>query len=581
MFDSLSTLILDALPYAIWVTDVDGIYIYANDFFCKDARVSKEKVIGNSSENLFGKKDSNDFKNRDNIVLSKNEAQGFIVKYNNRVVQQYKKPLYFDGELVGILGSFIDITDSYNSAMENENNKNLLQTIFDNIPDFIFFKDTNGYYKGCNKAFSENILNIFSDSLEGKTDYDLHPKDIAESFIEADKRIMETRQKETVHISVPTPQGDTIYMENVKAPILGDDDTVKGIVGISRNINYRKQFEEELYRLSYTDNLTGLYNRTYFIDRIEKLFKKEYLPLSIIMGDINGLKIINDSLGHLEGDQLLSKISNIILSSTRKCDYVFRWGGDEIIILMPNSNEHVCQNLIDKIYKKCEAYPSQKIPLSIALGSSVITSLNTNIDDALKIAEDKVYRNKLLQTKSFRSSVIDSLLRSLMEKSEETEQHTERLNEYAVKVGKVLGLQSWELDELSLVCNLHDIGKIGIPEEILKKPGKLTNEEYEIMKQHCEKGYRITQSIPELTHISRAVLAHHERYDGKGYPLGLSGENIPLISRIVTVVDSYDAMTNDRCYRKGMSKKEASDELLRNAGLQFDPNVVDIFLSVI
>ncbi|MGL4773354.1 MAG: sensor domain-containing diguanylate cyclase/phosphohydrolase [Clostridium sp.] len=581
MLESLATLILDSLPYSIWVTDTEGRYIYVNHYFCEDSKLRKEIVIGNTSENLFGVKMANEFKDRDNLTLESNSAKTFMVKHKKRTLQHFEKPLYMNGELIGLLGSFIDVTRGQESEINLKRQKELLESIFNNIPDYISYKDTNSIYTGYNKAFKESTLYAHNEELIGKTDFAIHPKELAKKFIESDKRVMETKQKETAHITVPIKNGQDLYLENIKAPIIADDGTVTGVVAISRDIGYRRKMEEELYRLSYTDNLTGLYNRTYFIDRVNHFSKQKYLPLSIVMGDINGLKIINDSLGHLEGDQLLTKMSNIILSCVKKNDYVFRWGGDEIIILLPNADENTAQKLIEKIYKRCEAYPTENIPMSISLGSSTLTSLEDNIDDAIKEAEDKVYRHKLLQNKSFRSSVIDSLLRSLMEKSEETEQHTERLKEYALRVGQVLGLSSWELDELILVCNLHDIGKIGIPEEILKKPGKLTEEEFEIMKLHSDKGYRITQSIPELTHISRAVLTHHERWDGKGYPLGLKGEEIPLIARIVTVVDSYDAMTHNRCYKKGMSKKDAMMELLKNAGKQFDPTIVDIFLSII
>lgn len=219
--------------------------------------------------------------------------------------------------------------------------------------------------------------------------------------------------------------------------------------------------------------------------------------------------------------------------------------------------------------------------MSISLGSSIKKSLEEDIYNNLKEAEEKLYRQKFLQEKSVRSSIIFSLNQSLHEKNVETEHHTQRLVDYACRIGKVLGFTTSQLDDLELVTKLHDIGKIGISEDILLKPGKLTEEEFEIIKTHTEKGYRILQASGELSHIAKGVLAHHERYDGRGYPLGLSKEEIPLISRIVNVVDSYDAMVSDRGYNKAKSKIEAIEEIKRCSAKQFDPKIAEIFIDIL
>jgi HD-GYP domain-containing protein (c-di-GMP phosphodiesterase class II) len=165
-------------------------------------------------------------------------------------------------------------------------------------------------------------------------------------------------------------------------------------------------------------------------------------------------------------------------------------------------------------------------------------------------------------------------------KSQETEEHAERIKNLAQMVGKEIGLPQEKLDELALLATLHDIGKVGIDEKILNKPGKLSKEEWKEMKKHPEIGYRIAMASPELMTVAEYILAHHERWDGKGYPRGLKGEEIPLLARIIAITDAYDAMMSDRPYRKAISKEEALAEIKANAGTQFDPKFAEFFVKL-
>ncbi len=218
--------------------------------------------------------------------------------------------------------------------------------------------------------------------------------------------------------------------------------------------------------------------------------------------------------------------------------------------------------------------------LSLAFGYGTKNHTEESLPDVIKEATGSMYSRKLLTQSSSHSSILSAVVATVYERSEETEAHALRLSDISKKIALKLGLPQSEIDEIEVFAMLHDIGKVGIDDRILNKPGRLTEEEWTIMKKHPEIGYRIAKASPELEVVAEYILAHHERWDGKGYPKGLAGEDIPLPSRIIAIADTYDAMTEDRVYRKALSEEEAVREIIANSGKQFDPQIVTLFLEV-
>ena len=345
------------------------------------------------------------------------------------------------------------------------------------------------------------------------------------------------------------------------------------------DITDSKQKSEEIEYLSYHDPMTDLYNRRFFEDEIKRVDKEENLPIAIIVADVDGLKLANDAFGHSFGDLVIKEAAKTLKEVFRQDDIIARVGGDEFIILLKRTGEkeaHLLGERIKKAEKNKEIGP---LNLSISIGIQVKRDMSEDIIEVEKTAEDIMYKEKFVNGQKLREKTVDRIKDYLYEKNNLEKEHSERCAEIALKIGEKVELNDLEMDELKNSALYHDIGKVAIDESILNKREKLEESELELLKRHCEIGYRILGSIKDFENVAKIVLAHHERWDGSGYPKGLKGEEIPVASRIIAIAEAYDAMRQKKSYKEALSKEEIILEFEKNKGIQFDPNIADVFIK--
>ncbi|MFA6850613.1 MAG: diguanylate cyclase, partial [Selenomonadaceae bacterium] len=331
--------------------------------------------------------------------------------------------------------------------------------------------------------------------------------------------------------------------------------------------------------LGFHDQLTGLYNRRFYEDELNRLDTKNNLPLTIAMGDVNGLKLVNDSFGHTMGDELLRKVAEAIKKGCRAGDIIARLGGDEFVIILPKTAGIEAKKVIKRIWEGASKEKVSSLTISISFGYATKKNEKENIQDIFKKAEDHMYKHKVYEKSSTRSTTVDLIINTLYEKNNREMLHSNRVASLCEEIAIKMNFDKDDVNKMRTAGLMHDIGKIGISEKILNKAQTLNEDEWVEIKRHPEIGYRILSSVHEFSEIADYVLEHQERWDGKGYPRGLKGEKISIQARIIAVADSFDAMTTHRAYGTVLSEKEAIDEIRKCSGKQFDPNIARIFIE--
>lgn len=446
----------------------------------------------------------------------------------------------------------------------NSRNKALIMT----IPDMLFVSDNKGHispFTVSQKNENPLVMRI------------LRNREVMADLREQIQQVVETRQLATYHFSIDLE----LRTHHLEARIHISE--LEEILMIVRDMTEQVVLERQLRDLADKDTLTNLYNRRWFENYIKSFNQKETELMTLLLLDIDGLKMVNDTLGHMAGDYLLVAVSCILEQNFKNLGSVSRVGGDEFAIVIQDLDSDEIELLLKEMNEKVRQYNEGVNGTKISLSYGVATheAGPMNVELIFQEADNNMYQNKLLKTTSIHNNHVKTLMKALEAKDYITEGHADRMDDLATKIGNALHLPQNMLDRIQLLTKFHDIGKVGIPDSILKKEGSLNTDEWKVMRTHSSIGERIANESTELRDIAHLILKHHERWDGTGYPLNLAQKNIPLECRILAIVDAFDAMTNDRPYRKALPIEVAITEIETKAGSQFDPELVTIFKAII
>lgn len=497
------------------------------------------------------------------------------------IYETFMGPIRDDkNQIIGITSFSIDITKRVMSEKKLEEseykNRILIKSMKQGLAlhEMIFDEDQNPIdyrFLEVNESF-ERITGLKRKDIIGKTVREVLPN-TEDEWIQAYGEVVKTKipkdfeqysieLQKTFFVSAFSPE------KNQFAVIVND-------------ITERIKQQEEIIYLSYHDYLTGLTNRRYYEETLEKAKGAGFWPLSVVMADINGLKLVNDAFGHLAGDEMIIQVTNLLKKSFPKKVILSRIGGDEFVAILPKTSREEAKEYIQRFRLASKSIVIKGIELSVSFGTGYQEKAIDDVNILVNEAEKEMYNNKVYEIASNRSNTIMTIINTLYLKSPREERHSSRVSELCQKIGRHYQLRDDEIKILKVMGNLHDIGKIAIDTRILDKPGTLNEEEWDEVKRHPEIGYRILSTANEYAEMAEDILAHHERYDGTGYPKGLKGTEIPWRARVIAIADSFDAMTTKRTYRETFSYEEAIQEIRKNKGIQFDPEIADCFIQII
>ncbi|MCL5985717.1 MAG: diguanylate cyclase [Actinobacteria bacterium] len=592
-FELFQLLIENSLDI-ITIINKDGVIGYISPSVKKILGYKQSDLTGKSIFDFTNPRDILDVRKIHDLALQ-NPGTGYSIKC--QLLRKDKSWCNVEGKGKAVLGRsnkkfvLINVRDiNERELFENalQNSQKMFSQLLEGLPLAVFAVDKNGtpiYQNKTSKEILQSDINQYSTTGElvnfdnahlAETDQ-LYPKDRSPLRKALEGLSITVDDMEIRHSDRVIP------LEVSSSPIFNVDGEVEYALTTFRDISERKRLETQLKMLSMRDPLTGLYNRAYYNDELARLDGSREYPISIISTDLDGLKLINDTMGHSKGDELIKSYASLLVSAFRKSDVTARIGGDEFAIILPHTDANACHMLCRRLEAGIETYneSNKYLPLSISVGISTSLDKETSLIETYKRADTNMYYVKSKQTERSAQIILTAIRALMAEKDYSDDGHISRLVQMSRALGERIGLTRKEVSQLVLLAEIHDLGKVVIPDNVLFKKGPLNKKERKRIEEHPTVGYRIARYNPELSHVADLILYHHRWWNGQGYPLNLKGEDIPISCRILSIVDAYDAMTSDRPYRKAMSHEDAVAELRRCAGTQFDPNLVEKFITML
>lgn len=576
--------VLETTRDGYYALDEDFKIIDVNEAYCGMCGYTKEELIGMSIMEHTILDDERSAKERAQRIY-KNGFELFESKHKRKDDTIFNVEISvstLEGKEKKLIHFIRDITERKQLESYFLIEKDLFKNTIHSAADSVISTDTYGRVV---------IMNNMAESFTGWTQEEamgrpleevLHIHDFEGNHM-TNLACESIRTKNTIKLledyRLVTKGDGEVFIELSAAPITGSNNEIMGAVVIFKDITTRREEMKNIEDLSYRDALTGLFNRRYLDEEVKNINGSLSLPLTVMVVDVNGLKLTNDAFGHPTGDQLLKEVAKIIKNVTRQEDVICRTGGDEFTLLLPNCDRAQAKALKDRIVSLASKTKVGSLSVSLAIGYSVMRKQEEVFDDVFAEADNNMYRNKLRYGQTMKRKTIDKLLNKLNRKNHDMYQHNKEVTAYAEKLGTAMNLAHHELEDLKQAARLHDIGKVMISGDILEKEGKLTDKETSQIRKHSEIGYQLLKEVDDYKHLAHIVLSHHEWYNGSGYPRKLQGEEIPLLARIIGIADAFETMTGIRAYKSSITKEEAVKELKACTGSQFDPKIVNIFIN--
>lgn len=462
--------------------------------------------------------------------------------------------------------------------------KEQLQLIFDSTAEGIYGIDTDGNCTFCNASCLRLLGYQNQDELVGKhMHWQIHHsyKDGSRFPLEKCNILRSFNEGKGTDVDDEVfwkKDGSSINVEYHSYPQFKNGKIIGTVVTFMDNTE-KKNAEKRIKYLGEHDSLTGLFNRVYFENALKEINSEKNLPISIIFSDVNGLKMTNDIFGHAAGDALITKCAEILKETCRDSDIVARVGGDEFIILLPNTPANIAEQIIERASNELSKVKIEAINCSMSMGYETKTEMGQDVEKIMAKAENKMYSEKTLKQKSIHSDLINSIIATLHERSPHEKIHSQSVSELCSRLGKAMNLSETELKKLKDAGFYHDIGKIVLANHLLNHEKPFTEEEIREIQDHTVVGYRILNLFEDTLDLAENVYYHHEKWDGSGYPKGLKGREIPFLARIISLVESYDTMVQ---VDRGNSeyRKNALKMISDMSGIKFDPEIVDVFLRM-